>query len=125
MRHTSFFDEIVDRGHFIERLMNAFCKIEEHIFSQMLMKEGFIMDYIQVVIDELLRGVLLQRSIMLLILGHLGQINRCGILAFLSALSNAPRFSQPLSVCRSLISSGYRARNRSQKSFMFLLVVRL
>lgn len=34
--------------------MNSPGEIEDHIFSKMLVKEGFIMDYIQVVIDELL-----------------------------------------------------------------------
>lgn len=53
MRPTSFFDEIIDRGHFVERLMDSFRKIEEHIFSQMLMKERFIMDDVQMVINEL------------------------------------------------------------------------
>jgi hypothetical protein len=54
MRHTSFFDDIVYRGHFIERLMNSLCKIKKHVISEMLIIEGFIMDNIQVIIDELL-----------------------------------------------------------------------
>lgn len=54
MRHTSFFDEIVYRGHLIERLMDSFGEIEEHIVREMLVKERLIMNDIQVAIDELL-----------------------------------------------------------------------
>ena len=62
MRHTPFFDEIVDRSHLIERLMNSLGEIEEHILSEMLMKKGLIMDYIEVVVDKLL----LDRSVIAL-----------------------------------------------------------
>ena len=39
MRHTSFFDEIVDRGHLIERLMNSSGEIEKHILCELFMEE--------------------------------------------------------------------------------------
>ena len=54
MRHASFFNEIVDWGHLIERLMNSFCKIEDNILSKVLMKERLIMDDVQMVVNELL-----------------------------------------------------------------------
>jgi len=34
--------------------MNSLAQAEDHIFSEMLMKQGFIMDDIQMVVDELL-----------------------------------------------------------------------
>jgi hypothetical protein len=33
MRHTPFFDEIVNRCDFIRRLMNSLGEIEDHIFG--------------------------------------------------------------------------------------------
>jgi hypothetical protein len=79
--------------------MNSFCEIEDHVFSEMPVKEGFIMDYIQVVIKELLL--------------------ECSVIAFNNAVdlrtpridkqmwdigfSECLRFSAPLSVCQSLI----------------------
>ena len=54
MRHTSFFDEIVDRRHLIERFVNSLGEVEDHILCKTLMEKGFIMDNIQMVVDELL-----------------------------------------------------------------------
>ena len=54
MRHTSFFDEIVDRRHLIGSLMNSLGEIEEHILSKMLVKKRLVMNDIQMVIDEFL-----------------------------------------------------------------------
>jgi hypothetical protein len=39
--------------------MNSLGEIEDHIFGEMFMKQGFIMDDIQMVVDELL----LERSV--------------------------------------------------------------
>ena len=50
MRHTPFFDEIVNRRHLIERLMNSFGEIENYIIRKMRMEKGFIMDNIQMVV---------------------------------------------------------------------------
>jgi len=53
MRHTPFFDEIVNRRHLIERLMSYPGKVKDHIFSKTLMEEGLGMDNIQMVIYKL------------------------------------------------------------------------
>ena len=52
MRHTPFFDEIINRCHLIERLMNSFGEVEDNIIGKKLMEKAFIMDYIQMVVDK-------------------------------------------------------------------------
>ena len=52
MRHSSFFNEIVEGRHFIEGLVNSLGQIEDHIFCEMLLKKRLIMDYIQMIVYE-------------------------------------------------------------------------
>ena len=62
MRHTPFLDKVVYWSHLIERLMNSLGIVEDQIFCQVEMKQWFVMDDIQVVVNELF----LERSVVAL-----------------------------------------------------------
>ena len=54
MQHASFFVEIVNRRHLIEGLMNSFGKAGDYMLCEMVVEKGVIMDYIEMIVDELI-----------------------------------------------------------------------
>ena len=53
MRHTPFLDKVADWSHLTKRLGNSLGIVEEQVFCEMRVKKRFVMDNIQVVVNEL------------------------------------------------------------------------
>ena len=62
MRHTPFLDKVVNWGHLTKRLVNSLGIVEDQIFCQVEMKQWFVMNDVQVVVNELF----LERSVVAL-----------------------------------------------------------
>ena len=62
MRHTPFLDKVVYWSHLPKRLVNSLGIVEDQIFCQVEVKQWFVMNDVQVVVNELF----LERSVVAL-----------------------------------------------------------
>ena len=62
MRHTPFLDKVVNWSHLTKRLVHSLSIIEDQIFCRVEMKQWFVMNDVQVVVNELF----LERSVVAL-----------------------------------------------------------